>query len=53
MGWYLLYALSTFFSGITMSQGNYLLPFIITCVVYFIAAVAYTSSSCASSGLCK
>jgi MFS family permease len=41
MGWYLLYALSTFFSGITMSQGNYLLPFMITCVVYFIAAVAY------------
>lgn len=41
MGWYLLYALSTFISGIMMSRGSYLLPFLITCVVYFIAAVAY------------
>jgi MFS family permease len=41
MGWYLLYAMSTFISGIMMSRGSYLLPFLITCVVYFIAAVAY------------
>jgi MFS family permease len=40
-GWYLLYAMSTFISGIMMSQGSYLLPFLITCIVYFIAAVAY------------
>jgi MFS family permease len=41
MGWYLLYAMSTFISGIMMSRGSYLLPFLITCIVYFIAAVAY------------
>jgi MFS family permease len=40
-GWYLLYAMSTFVSGIMMSRGSYLLPFLITCIVYFIAAVAY------------
>jgi MFS family permease len=40
-GWYLLYAISTFISGIMMSRGSYLLPFLITCVVYVIAAVAY------------
>ena len=41
MGWYLFYALSTFSSGIMMSQRHYLLPFMITCVVYILAAVAY------------
>jgi MFS family permease len=41
MGWNIFLALSTFLSGIMMSQSNYLLPYMITCVVYFIAAVAY------------
>jgi MFS family permease len=41
MGWNVFLALSTFASGIMMSQANYLLPYMITCVVYFIAAVAY------------
>jgi uncharacterized membrane protein len=41
MGWNVFLALSTFLSGIMMSQANYLLPYLITCVVYFIAAVAY------------
>ncbi|HEY3274972.1 MAG TPA: MFS transporter, partial [Methanocella sp.] len=40
-GWYLLYAVSTVISGIMMSHGSYLLPFLITCIVYAIAAVAY------------
>ena len=41
MGWNIFLALSTFLSGIMMSQSNYMLPYMITCVVYFIAAVAY------------
>jgi MFS family permease len=41
MGWNVFLALSTFASGIMMSQANYLLPYMITCIVYFIAAVAY------------
>jgi MFS family permease len=41
MGWNVFLALSTFVSGIMMSQSNYLLPYMITCVVYFIAAVSY------------
>jgi MFS family permease len=41
MGWNIFLALSTFLSGIMMSQSNYLLPYMITCVVYFVAAVAY------------
>ncbi len=41
MGWYLFLALSTFASGVMMSQANYLLPYLITCLVYFVAAVAY------------
>jgi predicted MFS family arabinose efflux permease len=40
-GWYLLYAVSTVISGIMMSHGSYLLPFLITCIVYAVAAVAY------------
>jgi len=40
-GWYVLLALSTYLSGIMMSSGNYLLPYLITCVVYLLAAVAY------------
>lgn len=40
-GWYLFYAVSTCLSGIWMSEGNYLLPFMVTCVVYAAAAVAY------------
>ena len=41
MGWYLFLALSTFASGIMMAEANYLLPYLITCLVYFVAAVAY------------
>jgi hypothetical protein len=41
MGWNIFLALSTFLSGIMMSQSNYLLPYMITCVVYFVAAVSY------------
>ncbi|WP_231844849.1 MFS transporter [Methanocella arvoryzae] len=41
MGWYLFLALSTYVSGIMMANDNYLLPYMITCVVYLLAAVAY------------
>ena len=41
MGWYIFLAMSTYFSGLMMSEANYLLPYMITCVVYFLAAVAY------------
>lgn len=40
-GWYLFLALSTYLSGIMMANDNYLLPYMITCVVYLLAAVAY------------
>lgn len=41
MGWNVFLALSTFLSGIMMAQANYLLPYLITCLVYFAAAVLY------------
>jgi MFS family permease len=41
MGWNVFLALSTYLSGIMMANDNYLLPYMITCVVYLLAAVAY------------
>lgn len=41
MGWNVFLALSTFISGIMMAEANYLLPYLITCLVYFVAAVLY------------
>ncbi|WP_424357656.1 MFS transporter [Methanocella sp. MCL-LM] len=41
MGWNIFLALSTYLSGIMMANGNYMLPYLITCVVYLLAAVAY------------
>jgi MFS family permease len=41
MGWNIFLSLSTFISGIMMANSNYLLPYMITCIVYVIAAVLY------------
>ncbi len=41
MSWYLFQAVSTYVSGIFMAQGNYVLPFMITCVVYITSASMY------------
>jgi MFS family permease len=41
MSWYLFQALSTYVSGILMANGNYVLPFMITCVVYVTSASLY------------
>lgn len=41
MSWYLFQAASTYVSGLLMAQGNYVLPFMITCVVYITSASMY------------
>ncbi|MCD1293991.1 MFS transporter [Methanocella sp. CWC-04] len=41
MGWNIFLAISTYLSGVMMANSNYTLPYIITCVVYFIAALLY------------
>ena len=41
MSWYLFQAVSTYVSGIFMAEGNYVLPFMITCVVYITSASMY------------
>lgn len=41
MSWYLCLALSTYISGLMMAASNYLLPYLITCIVYLLAALLY------------
>lgn len=41
MGWNIFLAISTFISGILMAHSSYVLPYMITCVVYIVAAALY------------
>jgi MFS family permease len=41
MSWYMFQAASTYVSGLLMANGNYVLPFMITCVVYITSASMY------------
>jgi MFS family permease len=41
MSWYLFMAISTYVSGLLMAGNNYVLPFMITCVVYITSASMY------------
>lgn len=41
MGWNIFLAISTYVSGLMMVNSDYILPYMITCVVYFVAAMLY------------